>query len=40
MKAPHPAARQSHLEMADRYDDLAAAIGSEGIRVTDRLGAA
>ena len=26
MNAAHPAARRSHLEMADRYGDLAAAI--------------
>ena len=26
MKAPHPTARQAHLELADRYDDLAGAI--------------
>jgi hypothetical protein len=29
MKAPHPAARKSHFEMADRYDDLAQAIRSQ-----------
>ena len=28
MKSPHPTARQAHIEMADRYDDLATAIGS------------
>ncbi|MFL6752752.1 MAG: hypothetical protein ACJ8D5_09895 [Sphingomicrobium sp.] len=26
MKAPHPAARAAHLDMAARYDDLAGAI--------------
>ena len=26
MKAPHPTARQAHLDMADRYDELASAI--------------
>lgn len=26
MKAAHPEARQAHLEMADRYDQLAEAI--------------
>jgi hypothetical protein len=39
MKAPHPAARRSHLEMADRYDDLAQAIAAQP-RVDDVLGAA
>lgn len=27
-KAPHPDARRAHLEMAERYEDIAAAIGS------------
>jgi hypothetical protein len=26
MKAPHPGARQAHVEMAERYDEFAAAI--------------
>ena len=26
MNAPHPQARKAHLDMADRYDDLAVAI--------------
>jgi hypothetical protein len=26
MKAPHPRARETHLELAGRYDDLANAI--------------
>jgi hypothetical protein len=26
MKSPHPQARKAHLEMANRYDDLATAI--------------
>ena len=28
MKASHPAARQAHLDLANRYDELSAAIGS------------
>jgi hypothetical protein len=28
MKAPHPTARQAHLDMADRYDEFASAIAS------------
>jgi hypothetical protein len=28
MKAPHPAARQAHLDMADRYEEFATAIAS------------
>lgn len=28
MRAPHPSARQAHLEMAERYDDLASALSS------------
>ena len=28
MKAPHPSARQAHIDMADRYDELARAIAS------------
>jgi hypothetical protein len=28
MKAAHPAARVRHMEMAERYDELAAAIAS------------
>jgi hypothetical protein len=28
MKALHPVARAAHLEMAERYDDLAAAIAT------------
>jgi hypothetical protein len=28
MKAPHPRARKAHLELADRYNDLATAIQS------------
>ena len=26
MKAPHPTARQAHVELAQRYDELATAI--------------
>jgi hypothetical protein len=29
MKAAHPQARQAHLELAERYDELAAAISSQ-----------
>jgi hypothetical protein len=32
MKAPHPRARKAHLELADRYDDLATAIVSRDRR--------
>jgi hypothetical protein len=28
MKAPHAGARQAHVEMADRYDELAEAIAA------------
>jgi hypothetical protein len=28
MKAPHPSARRAHLELAQRYDELANAISS------------
>lgn len=27
-RAPHPAAQRSHLEMAERYEDIGTAIGS------------
>ena len=29
MKAAHPGARQAHLELATRYDDLAAALAAK-----------
>jgi len=32
MKAPHPQARKAHLEMAERYADLATAIASREAR--------
>jgi len=28
MKAPHPGARQAHIEMADRYNEFASAIAA------------
>ena len=28
MKAPHPAAREAHIELAERYNEMAAAIGA------------
>lgn len=28
MQAPHPSARRAHLDMAERYDELATAIES------------
>jgi hypothetical protein len=28
MKAPHPGARQAHVEMAERYDEFASAIAA------------
>lgn len=28
IKTPHPAARRAHLDMAERYDELASAIES------------
>lgn len=42
MRAAHPRARQSHVEMAERYDELAGAIAShERLRVgIDSLSAA
>jgi hypothetical protein len=40
MKAPHPSARQAHLEMAERYDELAAAIASHHAFVQDGSGRA
>lgn len=33
MKAAHPRARSSHLEMAERYAELAGAIASHQLRV-------
>ena len=36
MKAPHPRARKAHLEMADRYEDLATAISTPE-RVVSRV---
>jgi hypothetical protein len=30
MKDAVPSARQAHLELADRYDDLARSIGAQG----------
>ena len=35
MKAPHPVARQAHLDMAERYKELATAIASHQ-RMIDR----
>ena len=32
MKAAHPNARHSHLEMAERYDELATSIASHQLR--------
>ena len=32
MKAPHPTARQAHIELAERYDELAAAIAEQQMR--------
>jgi hypothetical protein len=41
MKAPHPRARKAHLELADRYQDLASAIATrESPLSEERSGAA
>jgi hypothetical protein len=41
MKAPHPRARKAHLELADRYQDLASAIATrESALSEERSGAA
>lgn len=41
MKAPHPVARQAHLELADRYHELSVAIqSSEQTTSPDFAGAA
>jgi hypothetical protein len=37
MKAAHPNARQSHLELAARYDELASAIAAHHRIVADDL---
>ena len=33
MAAPHPAARRAHRELAERYDDVAAAIELGEVRL-------
>ena len=40
MKAPHPAARQAHVELAERYRDLAASIASHDPAVCSEPSAA
>ena len=40
MKARHPQARKAHLEMADRYADLATAIASREYVVDRKLNGA
>ena len=37
MKARHPTARQAHLEMADRYDELANAIAAHDRHVSRNM---
>jgi hypothetical protein len=37
MRAPHPAARQSHIELAERYDELAKAIAQRGMELDSRI---
>jgi hypothetical protein len=37
MRAPHPAARQSHIELAERYDELAKAIAERGMELDSRI---
>ena len=36
MKAAHPAARVRHVEMADRYDEMAAAIASHHTMIEEQ----
>jgi hypothetical protein len=36
IKAPHPGARQAHIEMAARYDEFAAAIAAHHQTLDDR----
>jgi len=36
MKAPHPSARQAHLDMAGRYDDLAGALAAHESRFVEK----
>jgi len=38
MKAPHPAARQAHLKMATRYDELANGIAQYQLRTVGQAG--
>jgi hypothetical protein len=40
MKAAHPQARQSHLELAERYEELAGAIASHETRDADGVASA
>jgi len=38
VSASHPGARRSHIEMADRYDELATAMGDyEGVAAADPM---
>jgi len=37
MKAPHPSARQAHLEMAGRYDELAQALADHHDQVNAQV---
>ena len=33
MKARHPTARRAHIDMAERYENLAAAISAQDVRM-------
>jgi hypothetical protein len=40
MRAPHPTARQVHLDMADRYDEISGAITAREVELMpNRVGA-
>jgi hypothetical protein len=37
MRAAHPAARQAHIELADRYEELASAIAEREVELFSRV---
>jgi hypothetical protein len=39
LKCSHPRARQSHLDLAERYDELASAIRAHQPQLADAIGA-
>jgi hypothetical protein len=37
LRSTHPAARQSHLELANRYEELAGAIATRELQLVSRV---